>query len=140
MSLFGRILAASAGTLAACAVMAAEPVAKGDVYELPKMEVKSSMVCSFGIGVTVALNRTTLAITHVYVDHVAAGSDAESLGLVRGDEILVIDGRKVTNLKGGAKAGSDLFALLVNRPPGTKINLEVAVRAVRRVTLSATSY
>lgn len=140
MNRCGRLFVAIGGALAAVVATASEPAAKGEVYELPKVEVKSSMVCSYGIGVTVALNRTTLAITHVYVDSVATGSDAETFGLVRGDEILSINGRKVTDLKGGAKAGSDLFALLVNRPPGTKINLQVAVRAVRRVTLSATPF
>lgn len=108
-----------------------------EIYELPKMEVKASMVCSFGIGIVVSLDKKTGAIRRVYVDSVAPGSDAESLGLVRGDEILVINGRKVAELKGGAKAGSELFDLLVNQPPGKKINLEVAVRMVRRVSLTA---
>lgn len=141
-----RYLAALGALVLACpftSLPAADPktaAPTGEAYELPKIEVKASMVCSYGIGITVNLDKTTQAITHLYVNDVAEGSDAATAGLVRGDEILSINGKKVADLKGGAKAGSDLFALLVNQRPGTRIDLEVAVRTVRKLVLSATPY
>ena len=47
---------------------------------------------------------------------------------MRGDEIISINNRKITDLKGGMKPGSDLSDLLVNQLNGRVIYLEVAVR------------
>jgi C-terminal processing protease CtpA/Prc len=118
---------------------AADPVPSTTLepYELPKVEVKSAAICSFGIGVIADWNRNTQTVTHLYVESITPGSAAETLGLARGDEILSINGRKITAMKGGFKHGSDLFNLLVDQPPGREVKLEVAVRTVKRVTLSA---
>lgn len=118
----------------------AEPAPTGERYELPKMEVRDSAVCSFGIGVVATWDRATQTVTHLYVESVSSGSAAETFGLVRGDEILTINGRKITTMKGGLKRGGDLFELLVNQPPGKEITLEAAVRAVKRVKLNASAF
>ena len=94
-------------------------------------------MCSYGIGIVATWNKTTQSIDHVYIEEVSPDSTAAGMGLVRGDEILTINGRKVTAMKGGMKRGSDLFELLVNQPMGRTIVLEVAVRAVKRFELPA---
>jgi len=115
----------------------AESPAPEATITLPKFEVKSNAVCSYGIGIVATWNKTTQSIDHVYIEEVSPDSTAAGLGLVRGDEILTINGRKVTAMKGGMKRGSDLFELLVNQPMGRTIVLEVAVRAVKRFELPA---
>ncbi|MEI7800205.1 MAG: PDZ domain-containing protein [Opitutaceae bacterium] len=115
----------------------AEAASPDTTITLPKFEVKSNAVCSYGIGIVATWNKTTQSIDHVYIEEVSPDSTAAGMGLVRGDEILTINGRKVTAMKGGMKRGSDLFELLVNQPVGRTIVLEVAVRAVKRFELPA---
>lgn len=116
---------------------AAEASPEDPTYILPKLEVKTNLVCSFGIGIIAMWNRQTERITRVFINEVNEGSTADRLGLRRGDEILSINGKKIAEMKGGNKPGSDLFALLVDRPAGEEIDVEVAVRVVKRVTLPA---
>jgi C-terminal processing protease CtpA/Prc len=108
-----------------------------ETYALPKFEVKTQLVCSFGIGIVASWDAKNQAIGRIFISEVSSDSTAERIGLRRGDEILSINGKKVSELKGGNKPGSDLYALLVNRPPGEEINIEVSVRAVKKVTLPA---
>ena len=65
-------------------------------------------------------------------------SQADQIGLQRGDEILSLNGRKIADLKRGTKSGSDLFELFVNQPVGQMIDVEVVVHVVKRIVLAAT--
>lgn len=104
---------------------------------LPPLEVKDNALCSFGISVQAVGNPKTKSITRLFITDVWEKSEAEKLGLKAGDEILTINGVKVSEMKGGMQRGSDLFELLVNRGHGSRIKLEVEVRVVKRVTLTA---
>lgn len=104
---------------------------------LPTLEVKDRALCSFGISVQAFGSLKTRQISRLFVTDVWENSEAEKLGIKPGDEILTINGVKVSEMKGGMQPGSDLFELLVNRGRGARIKLEVEVRVVKRVTLTA---
>jgi len=110
----------------------------GETITLPKFEVKGNAICCYGFGVIATWDAKTQTVTHLYVDEVSPDSEADRIGLQRGDEILSINGRKIADMKGGLKRGSDLFALLVDQPVGRMTDFEVTVRVVKKVVLSAT--
>lgn len=68
---------------------------------------------------------------------VVPGSLADPDGLKEGDEILAIDGRKVAGVEGDIKPGAWLFDQLADREPGESIDVEVAVRVIKKLTLRA---
>jgi predicted metalloprotease with PDZ domain len=121
------------------ALRAAEPVAEPteEKVTLPKFEANGNAVCCYGFGIVVTWNNKTQHIEHVYIDYVTPGSKAERIGLKIGDEILSLNGIKITSMKGGTKRGSDLFELLVDQPVGRMIDIEVAVRVVKKYVLTA---
>lgn len=108
-----------------------------DAVSLPPLEVKDNAYCNFGISVQALGNPQTRQITRLFITDVWEKSEAEKLGLKPGDEILAINGIKVSDMKGGMQRGSDLFELLVNRGKGARIRLEVEVRVTKRFTLTA---
>jgi S1-C subfamily serine protease len=122
------------------ALRAAEPgpAAVEANITLPKVQVQGNIICNFGFGIVATWDKKTQNIGRVYIEEVVPGSEAEQLGLQRGDEILAINGQRVAAMKGGMQRGSDLFELLGNQPVGRKIDVEVAVRVVKKVVLTAT--
>jgi S1-C subfamily serine protease len=108
-----------------------------DVVVLPQFEVTTTAHCNFGFGIVVFGDEKTGRINRVLVDDVLPNSDASRLGIEKGDEILAVNGMRVSEMKGGMKGGSDLFRALINRPPGERIDLEVKVRVVKKVVLIA---
>lgn len=105
--------------------------------DLPKMTVKGTPVCSFGIGVVCTRDPTTRKIKRVFISEVIPGSLADENGLKEGDEILAINGRKVAGVDGDIKHGAWLFDQLADRAPGESIEVEVAVRTFKKVKLRA---
>jgi S1-C subfamily serine protease len=130
------LLLACPGLLLSAAAPAPAPVE--DKITLPTFKVQGNAICSFGFGLVATWNEKTQSIGHVYVDDVGPGSLAEQAGMKRGDEILSLNGKKIPEMKGGMKRGSDLFELLVNQPVGKTIDVEVAVHVVKKVVLAAT--
>lgn len=107
------------------------------VVRLPDLEVTTRAYCNFGFGIIVVANSETGEVSRIIIDDVLPDSTAAAIGLRKGDEILSVNGKKVVDMKGGMKGGGDLFGLLVNRPYGERIDVEVAVRVVKRVLLVA---
>ena len=110
----------------------------GEIITLPRFEVKGNPICCYGFGIIATWDAKTQTVTHLYVDEVRPGSEADRIGLQRGDEILSINGRKIADMKGGLKRGGDLFALLVDQPVGRMTDFAVTVRTVKKLVLSAT--
>jgi S1-C subfamily serine protease len=108
-----------------------------DVVTLPQFDVKATAHCNFGFGIVVFGDVKAGTISRVLVDDVVRDSEASRLGIEKGDEILAVNGKRVSDMKGGMKGGSDLFRLLINRPPGERIDVEVKVRVVKKVVLIA---
>jgi S1-C subfamily serine protease len=113
------------------------PPPSEEFIHLPKMTVKGSPICSFGIGVICTRDSTTRKIKRVFISEVSPGSTADNEGLKEGDEILTINGRKVAGVEGDIKPGAWLFDQLADREPGETIEVEVAIRTVKKVRLSA---
>lgn len=111
--------------------------AKEESITLPKLSVKGEPVCSFGIGIVGTRDSKTKKIQRLFISVVVPGSTAEQRGLKVGDEILAINGRKVAGAEGEIKRGAWLFDQLADQEPGQTIDLEVAVRVVKQVTLRA---
>jgi C-terminal processing protease CtpA/Prc len=101
------------------------------------MVVQGNAICSFGISLKCLGDVATKKITRILISSVVEGSRAESLGLRAGDEILTVNGLKIAELKGGMSQGGDIMQLFVNRRKGDPLDLKVAVRVVKDMTLFA---
>jgi C-terminal processing protease CtpA/Prc len=118
----------------------ADPPAKppaDDQQTMPKMVVQGNAICSFGISLKCLGDVATKKITRILISSVVEGSRAEFLGLRAGDEILTVNGLKITELKGGMSPDGDIMQLFVNRRKGDPIDLKVAVRVTKDLTLFA---
>ena len=113
------------------------PLHPEESIHLPKMTVKGSPICSFGIGVICTRDSATRKIKRVFISEVSPGSTADNEGLKEGDEILAINGRKVAGVEGDIKPGAWLFDQLADREPGETIEVEAAIRTVKKVRLRA---
>jgi hypothetical protein len=114
------------------------PTPADDPLAMPKMVVQGNAICSFGISLKCLGDVATRKITRILISSVVEGSRAESMGLRAGDEILKVNGIKITDLKGGMNPDGDIMQLFVNRKRGDAIDLKIAVRVVKDLTLFAT--
>ncbi|MEO6995935.1 MAG: PDZ domain-containing protein [Lacunisphaera sp.] len=103
----------------------------------PKMTVKGTPVCSFGIGVVCTRDPATRKIRRIFISEVIPGSLASEDGLKQVDEILAINGRTVAGVEGDIKPGAWPFDQLADREAGETIDVEVAVRVIKKLTLLA---
>jgi C-terminal processing protease CtpA/Prc len=104
---------------------------------MPKMVVQGIPICSFGISLKILGDVTTKKITRIFISEVISGSRAEFIGLRPGDEILAVNGLKIADLKGGMSRDGDIMQLFGNRKKGDAIDLKIAVRMVKDLTLFA---
>jgi S1-C subfamily serine protease len=105
---------------------------------MPKLVVQGTPICSFGISLKILGDLKTKKVTRILISDVISGSRAEGLGLKPGDEILTVNGLKISELKGGMNPDGDIMQLFGNRKKGEAIDLKIAVRVAKDFTLYAT--
>jgi hypothetical protein len=121
------------------ALKKAAPAPTGAVALAP-FRVHEDPVTSFPIGMRVTRHNDADRIGRIFVNDVPEGSLTEQLGVKVGDEILRIDGRAVTSFPGGLSRRSDLGKILIDRQPGSTLELELispGEHDSRSVTLTA---
>ncbi len=119
------------------ALKAAKPVAAGALGITP-FRVQADPITSFPIALKVHNDGTGARIGRIFVTEVPPDSATEKAGVKIGDEILALDGRAVSAFAPGVGRRSELGLLLIDRPPGTHLTLEIITPgdpAPRSVTL-----
>lgn len=119
------------------APVSAEPAAKEKPVVLAPFAVKGDPVNSFAFDLVVQLDPKTKRIARLWIDGVREGSDAEKSGLRKGDEIVKLNGKPVTEFSPDFGPAGELNKLLLNRPAGERHDLEVMTRRTLNVTVRA---
>lgn len=116
---------------------ATEPAKSDKPVQLAPFAVKGDPVNSFAFDLVVKLDKQTKRIAQLLISGVREGSDAEREGLRAGDEIVRINGRPITDFPADFSPGGDLNKILLNRPPGERLDLEIITRRTTSVTVRA---
>lgn len=111
--------------------------AKAPPVKLAPFVVKSDPVNSYAFDLLVNIDKATRKIMRLTITGVQADSDAARAGLQPGDQIVKINGQDVTSLSPQTGPDSELNRLLLNRPPGESLRLEVLTKRTLSVTLHA---
>jgi S1-C subfamily serine protease len=120
-------------------LVAAKPVAAGAVAVAP-FRVRADPITSFPISLKVIADSNNDRIASILVTEIPADSLTERAGVKAGDEILSLDDRAVRTFAQGVGRRSELGSVLIDRPPGTRLTLEILSpgdSAPRRVTIES---
>ncbi|WP_438481880.1 PDZ domain-containing protein [Oleiharenicola lentus] len=134
MRLFSRVLTV---VLIACAALGVKkaPDLKEEVVQLEPLKISAPPVNSFPIELDVRVMKETRQVVSIVIASVQAESDAAAEGLQPGDEIIKINGQPVAGMDGRVNLEAQLGKLLINRPLGERIQLEVVTKRTKTVTL-----
>ncbi len=120
--------------LAGAVIAAKEASSTGDkAVEASPYVVRDFPVCSFGVGLRGLAVKDK--VIELLITEVTRDSDAERAGLRAGDIVLSVNGVRVADLV----ESKELTTLLVNRPWGERVDLEVEKRRRSNVTLRSTN-
>ncbi len=122
----GLALGAAAAALAADAKTRAPETGTGPTVRMQPFVVMVPPVTSFGLGLAIFADPQTRQIKRMFIQAVAADSEADRLGLTAGTEILNVDGKSVLSFVVRFSPDSELSRLFVNRRRGDRIRLVVA--------------
>jgi predicted metalloprotease with PDZ domain len=136
-----RRLVAALGLLSVAAVFAADqtkPVAPAEPpVQLAPYAVNSTPVNSYAFDLVVRVSKETGKIVSLVISGVRENSDADQADLRPGDEITKINGVPVTEMDPQLGPDGQLGKLLLNRPKGERLDLEVVIHRKARATLHA---
>ena len=121
------------------ALKKAKPAPAGAVA-LQAYRVHEDAITSFPISLRVVRNSSSDTVAHLVVTEVPPNSSTELAGVKEGDEIISLDSRAVTTFKGAISRLSDLGKILIDRRPGSMLEVELLTPGEtksRRVTLIA---
>lgn len=116
-----------------------KPVAAGALAVAP-FRVKADPITSFPLSLQVLRDPDGVHLARILVTEVPPDSSTEKAGVKVGDEILSLDDRAVSSFAQGVGRRSELGLLLIDRPPGTRLTLEIITpgeSAPRRVILES---
>jgi hypothetical protein len=116
-----------------------KPIAAGALAVAP-FRVKADPITSFPLSLHVTRDPGGVRLARILVTEVPPDSSTEKAGVKVGDEILSLDDRAVSSFAQGVGRRSELGLLLIDRPPGTRLTLEIITpgdSAPRRVILES---
>jgi hypothetical protein len=96
-----------------------------DVVGMPAFKVKEDAVTGFPISLGFSRDPKTGRITKIVVTEVPSSSSTERAGVLVGDEVLSVDGRKSQDFPVGVTKNSELGKIFLNRRAGDKVKLEI---------------
>ena len=102
-------------------------------------KVKTDPLINFGVSLRVMFDESKARVSRVFISEVRENSDAERERVQVGDEVIKINGRAVEGMEARLDRDSELGKLLLNRPIGTELKLEIVTRTTRHVRLKAYS-
>ena len=94
---------------------------------LEPMMVYGDTRLAFGFGLRITRIENPRVVLDLVVDRVQVGSDAERKGLRPGSKIVSINGRDVSQYEATFEHGSELNRILVDRPEGARVTMQVLV-------------
>jgi len=130
------LLLAAVTAVAAAEKKPAAPPADPPV-KLAPYAVSSTPVNSYAFDLVVRVSKETGKIVSLTITGVRENSDADEAGLQPGDEITRINGIPVTEMDPKLGPDGQLNKLLLNRPKGERLDLEVIIHRKARATLHA---
>lgn len=115
----------------------APPAADDTVLKLDPLKIHENAIIAFAVNIVIYVEPDTKKVTHIFITKVHPGTDADKAGLQEGDEIVKLDGEPVKGLDPRIVKDSPLGRILLNRPPGEPLNLEVITHRKQELTLRA---
>ena len=102
---------------------------------LEPFKVHGTAQSSFGIDVRIYMDSEAKRVESIFITRIVKGSDAAHLELQVGDQIMKVDGALVKGMDAKVNYKSELGRILLNRKSGDRLDLELAVKRPKNLTM-----